>query len=89
MKGSLDTEFKVKLKTMILEECDREDISVNELADDVELFSDESELELDSVDGLQISMLLQRHFNLRLVDPKEFRRVVTTINNLADHLQPE
>ncbi|MGF1904528.1 acyl carrier protein [Aliivibrio salmonicida] len=89
MKGSLDIEFKVKLKTMILEECDREDISANELADDVELFSDESELELDSVDGLQISMLLQRHFNLRLVDPKEFRRVVTTINNLADHLQPE
>ncbi|MBB1312589.1 MULTISPECIES: hypothetical protein [Aliivibrio] len=89
MKGSLDTEFKVKLKTMILEECDREDILANELADDVELFSDESELELDSVDGLQISMLLQRHFNLRLVDPKEFRRVVTTINNLADHLQPE
>lgn len=89
MKGSLDTEFKLKLKTMILEECDREEISADDLADDVELFSDESELELDSVDGLQISMLLQRHFNLRLVDPKEFRRIVTTINHLADHLQPE
>jgi acyl carrier protein len=89
MKGSLDTEFKLKLKYMILEECDREEISACELADDVELFSDQSELEFDSVDGLQISMLLQRHFNLRLVDPKEFRRIVTTINNLADHLQPE
>ncbi|MDD9154638.1 acyl carrier protein [Aliivibrio sp. S4TY2] len=89
MKGSLDTEFKVKLKNMILEECDREEITADELADDVELFSDESGLELDSVDGLQISMLLQRHFNLRLVDPKEFRRIVTTINHLADHLQPE
>ena len=89
MKGSLDTEFKVKLKNMILEECDREEIAADELADDVELFSDESGLELDSVDGLQVSMLLQRHFNLRLVDPKEFRRIVTTINHLADHLQPE
>ncbi|WP_394135076.1 acyl carrier protein [Aliivibrio fischeri] len=89
MKGSLDTEFKVKLKNMILEECDREEITADELADDVELFSDESGLDLDSVDGLQISMLLQRHFNLRLVDPKEFRRIVTTINHLADHLQPE
>lgn len=89
MKGSLDTEFKIKLKNMILEECDREEIATDELADDVELFSDESGLELDSVDGLQISMLLQRHFNLRLVDPKEFRRIVTTINHLADHLQPE
>ncbi|WP_122033876.1 acyl carrier protein [Aliivibrio sp. EL58] len=89
MKGSSDTEFKIKLKNMILEECDREEIAADELADDVELFSDESGLELDSVDGLQISMLLQRHFNLRLVDPKEFRRIVTTINHLADHLQPE
>lgn len=89
MKGSLDTEFKIKLKNMILEECDREEIAADELADDVDLFSDESGLELDSVDGLQISMLLQRHFNLRLVDPKEFRRIVTTINHLADHLQPE
>lgn len=89
MKGSLDTEFKVKLKNMILEECDREEITADELADDVELFSDESGLDLDSVDGLQISMLLQRHFNLRLVDPKEFRRIVTTINHLADYLQPE
>ncbi len=89
MKGSLDVEFKLKLKNMILEECDREEISADELADDVELFSDASGLELDSVDGLQVSMLLQRHFNVRLVDPKEFRRIVTTINHLADHLQPE
>ncbi|KLN66128.1 MULTISPECIES: acyl carrier protein [Vibrio] len=89
MKGSLDNEFKLKLKTLILEECDRDEIDPSELSDDVMLFSPESELEFDSVDGLQISMLLQRHFNLRLVDPKEFRRVVTTINHLADHLQPE
>jgi len=89
MKGSLDIAFKLKLKNMILEECDRDDIPADELADDVMLFSDESELEFDSVDGLQISMLLQRHFDLRLVDPKEFRRIVTTIDHLADYLQPE
>ncbi|WED27721.1 acyl carrier protein [Vibrio sp. DW001] len=89
MKGSLDTEFKLKLKAMILEECDKDEISVHELADNVVLFSDQSGLDFDSVDGLQISMLLQRHFNLRLVDPKEFRRIVTTIDHLSDHLQPE
>ncbi len=89
MKGSLDTNFKQQLKTMIIEACDRDEFSAEDLADDVELFSEQSGLELDSIDGLQISMLLQRHFKLRLVDPKEFRRVVTTINQLADHLQPE
>jgi len=50
MRGSLDNEFKLKLKTMILEECDRDDIDANELSDDVMLFSPESELEFDSVD---------------------------------------
>lgn len=89
MKGSLDSEFKLRLKTMFIEECDKEEISADEIADDVLLFSDESGLELDSVDGLQISMCLQTHFKVRLVDPKEFRRVVTTINDLADYLQPE
>ncbi|MBL4829626.1 MAG: acyl carrier protein [Aliivibrio sp.] len=89
MKGSLDSEFKLRLKTMLIEECDKEEISADEIADDVLLFSDESGLELDSVDGLQISMCLQMHFKVRLVDPKEFRRVVTTINDLADYLQPE
>ncbi len=75
------------VKTLILEECEREEISPDDLADDVELFSHESGLEFDSVDGLQISMLLQREFGIRLVDPKEFRRVVTTVNHLADILQ--
>ncbi|MGF1764885.1 acyl carrier protein [Aliivibrio kagoshimensis] len=89
MKGSLDSEFKLRLKTLLIEECDKEEITADEIADDVLLFSDESGLELDSVDGLQISMCLQTHFKIRLVDPKEFRRVVTTINALADYLQPE
>ncbi len=90
MKGSQSDEFKLKLKTMIIEECEREDdITADELDDEVMLFSPESGLDLDSVDALQISMLLQKEFDVRLTDPKAFRRVVTNINGLADYLQPE
>jgi len=38
---------------------------------------------------LQISMGLQTQFKIRLADSKEFRRVVTTINALAEYIQPE
>lgn len=89
MIGSQDDALKLRLKTMIIEECEKEDISPDEIADDVELFSDESGLELDSLDALQISMGLQTQFKIRLGDSKEFRRIVTTINNLADYVQPE
>ncbi len=89
MKGSLDPEFKKRLKTMILEECDVEHITPEQLADTVEIFSDESGLGLDSLDALQISVGLKSRFNIRITDPKEFRRRVTTINELADFMQPE
>lgn len=89
MKGSLDKDLKIRLKTMIFTECDIEDISPNDLNDDVMLFSDDSGLGLDSLDALQISMGLQNQFGTRLVDSKEFRRHVTTIDALADFIQPE
>ncbi|MBW6520344.1 MAG: acyl carrier protein [Desulfoarculaceae bacterium] len=88
MKGSLDTALKLRLKTMIIEECEKEDIRPAEVADHVQLFSDACVLELDSLDALQISVALQNQFGVRLPDSKAFRRHVTTINELADFIQP-
>ncbi len=89
MKGSLDDALKRRLKQMILTECDIDDVTPDALADDIMLFSDNSPLGLDSLDALQISMGLQHQFGTRLVDSKEFRRHVTTIDALADFIQPE
>jgi len=89
MKGSLDKALKLRLKTMIITECDVDNLKPEDLDDDVALFSDTSPLGLDSLDALQISMGLQNQFGTRIVDSKEFRRYVTTINGLADFIQPE
>ena len=82
-------ELKYKLKEMIIEECEKEDITPDEIANDVELFSQHSGLELDSLDALQISMGLQNNYGIRLADSKDFRRVVTTINELASYIQAQ
>ncbi len=89
MKGSLDETLKLRLKTMIIKECEKEELTPAEVADDVHLFSDASRLELDSLDALQILVGLQNQFGVRLPDSKAFRRHVTTINELADFIQPE
>lgn len=89
MIGSQDETLKLRLKKMIIEECEKYDVEPEELGDDVELFSEKSRLELDSIDALQISMGLQYQFGIRLADSKDFRRVVTTINALAEYIQPE
>ena len=77
------------IKLMIIEECEKEEFSVDDIRDDVELFSDESGLELDSLDALQISMALQKMYGVRLGDSKEFRRNVTTIKKLAKYIKDE
>lgn len=81
--------LKTRLKKMILAECDIDHIAVEEFQDDVQIFSDESLLGLDSLDALQISVGLQKEFNVRLPDTKSFRRHVTTINELAEYIQKQ
>ena len=88
MKGSQDEALKFKLKKMIIDECEKEEFLPSDIRDDQEIFSKEIGLDLDSVDALQISIALLSDFNVRVADPKEFKRVVTTIDNLADYIQP-
>ncbi len=79
--------LETRLKQMILKECDIEHITADKFADDIQIFSDESQLGLDSLDALQISVGLQKEFNIRLPDSKSFRRHVTTINELATYIR--
>lgn len=87
MKGSLDPALKLRLKQMLVTEADR-DVAPESITDDETLFGPESQLKLDSIDGLQVSMALQVQFNVRITDPKELVRIMRSINTLADHLQP-
>jgi len=87
MKGSLDNDLKNKIKTLIIENCEL-DIEVNDIGDDLPLFERKSELELDSIDALQISIAIQNTYGIAIRDSKEMRRVMQSINTFADFLQP-
>ena len=87
MKGSQDPALKQRLKEMIVTEADK-DVVPEAIGDDEPLFGPGTRLELDSIDGLQISMALQMSFGVRITDPKELVRIMRSINTLADHLQP-
>jgi len=88
MIGSKDDTLKLALKQLIIDECEKE-IEVDEVSDTEVLFSPESKLELDSMDALQISMALQKEYNIVVTDSKKLRKVMVSINTLADFVQPE
>ncbi len=90
MRGSLDEQLKIELKTLIVEECDLADrISAADIDDEGPLFGSQSKLGLDSIDALQISIAIQNRFGITITDSKEMRRVMTSINAFADYIQPE
>jgi len=78
--------LKEDLKVLIVQECDKE-IEPSSIKDDEIIFDPEHPLQLDSLDTLQISMALQNNYGIRLVDPKEARRVMVSIDTLAEYIE--
>lgn len=88
MKGSQDAGLKQRLKELILKEADKQ-LAPEAINDDEILFGPDAQLQLDSIDGLQVSMALQRQFGVRVTDPKDLVRIMASINTMADFIQPE
>lgn len=88
MLGSLDADFKSKLKQLIVTECEIE-MEVDEIDDDAPIFGSDSQLALDSIDAFQIAIAIQTHYGVKITDSKEMKRVLRSINTFADYLQPE
>jgi acyl carrier protein len=88
MRGSLDVDFKNKLKQLIVAECEI-DRDVDEIDDDAPIFGKDAQLALDSIDAFQIAIAVQTNYGVKITDSKEMRRVLVSINTFADFLQPE
>lgn len=73
------------LKKLVLDAAEKS-LPVAEFDGDEVLFGPDSRLELDSIDALQISMAIQKHYGIRLKDSKETRRAMGSINLLAAFL---
>jgi len=86
MIGSQDEKLKLELKKLIIEECEKE-VDPQDITDEEILFSSDSKLELDSMDALQISMSLKKNYNIVVTDSKKLRKVMISINTLADFVQ--
>lgn len=85
--GSQDPAFKAELKKVIVSACNR-DTDPEAIGDDDSLIGSDSELGLDSLDVLQINVAIAQRYGIRIDDTKHARRVMKSINTLADFLRP-
>jgi len=59
-------------------------MSVDDIADNDILFGDG--LGLDSIDALELIVMLDKNYGIKLTDPKEGRTIFESINSMAAYI---
>jgi acyl carrier protein len=76
--------IRKKLKELLVSHLSLEDIKPQEIKDDEILFGEG--LGLDSLDAVEIVVLLQRNFGLEIKDMNEGRKVFYSVDTLANYI---
>lgn len=79
------SELTQELKEKIITQLNLEDVSVEDLQDDTPLFGEG--LGLDSIDALELIVMLDKSYGIKLADPKEGRKIFETIQTMADFIE--
>lgn len=72
------------LKEQLIEQLSLEDITPEEIGDDMPLFGEG--LALDSLDAVEIIVLLKRNFGVEVEDAQQSREIFRTVNTLAEYI---
>ncbi|NLC09465.1 MAG: acyl carrier protein [Gammaproteobacteria bacterium] len=81
-------ELEQQLKQLILRECDKEDdFNWQEIDTQELLFGQDSRIQMDSLDALQVSLALQQQYGVRIEGAKDGRRVLASIATIADYIR--
>ena len=73
-----------ELKKLIIKELFLEDITPEEIDDNAPLFGEG--LGLDSLDAVELVVIIQKHFNVEIKDMDEGRVAFESINSLASYI---
>jgi acyl carrier protein len=75
----------LKLKEEIIEVLNLEDVKPEDIVDDAPLFGDG--LGLDSIDALELIVLMERNYGIKLKDPSQGRDVFKSARVMAEYIQ--
>ncbi len=77
-------ELKEILKKQIVEALSLEDMKPEDIDDDAPLFGDG--LGLDSIDALELIVLMEKQYGIRLNNPADGKAILASVNTMAQHI---
>jgi len=76
------------VKEKIIAGLGLEDISTDEIEDDMELFGDDG-LGLDSVDAIELTLILEKEFGVKVTNMEESANIFSTPNSLVAYINEQ
>lgn len=76
--------LKQQLKVQIIEYLNLMDMKPEDIADDEMLFGEE--LGLDSIDSLELVVLLEREYDIKIENANEGRKILVDVNTMVDYI---
>ncbi|MBS1917381.1 MAG: acyl carrier protein [Bacteroidetes bacterium] len=77
--------LKLQLKKQIVEFLNLMAVKPEDIKDDEPLFGEG--LGLDSIDSIELIVLLNREYGIDIKDPKEGRKVLVDVNTMVDYIE--
>jgi acyl carrier protein len=78
-------DLKVTLKQQIIDSLNLQGMKPEDIDDNAPLFGEG--LGLDSIDSLELMVLLERNYGIKIEDAREGRKVLTSVQTMADYIQ--
>ncbi len=80
-------EITKKLKKEIIEVLNLEEMEPDDIETDAPLFGEG--LGLDYIDALELIVLLEKNYGIKIEDPKEGRKIFYSVQTMADFIQEQ
>lgn len=79
------SDLRTELKRSIIEQLNLEEFEVKDIANDDALFGDG--LGLDSIDALELIVLLEKDYGIKLTEPQQGKEIFISIDKMAEYIE--
>ena len=85
IENNRNMEVIEELKTKMIEALNLEEMTPADIDENAPLFGDEG-LGLDSIDVLELIVLLERNYGIKISDPKQGKEIFASVRTMADYV---
>ena len=83
-KGEQMSDLKERLKQQIIEALNLEGMTPAQIQNNTPLFGEG--LGLDSIDALELIVLIEQQYKIKITDPQEGKKILQSVDSIADFI---